>query len=208
MKNVKESQFQLLHLSVLREYLQVEFCYKLPKESYNLEAIIDDFVFMTFLVGNDFLPHMPSLDIGDGAFDLLFKTYKEQRVGWGKNEYLQYAGNIVSPDRLEKFLKVIGAAENEIFANKEVNEEAFQKKKRRWDKRDGVKGTPSEEELKVIEADKQAKFQEVMAENGQSNSNSNSNSNTSGGGDFELSSKVSFIHLQSSPSPPTTPHTS
>jgi 5'-3' exonuclease len=44
---------------------------------------------MTFLVGNDFLPHMPSLDIGDGAFDLLFNTYISQRASWGANEYVR-----------------------------------------------------------------------------------------------------------------------
>jgi 5'-3' exonuclease len=33
---------------------------------------------MTFLVGNDFLPHLPSLDISEGAFDRLFAVYKEQ----------------------------------------------------------------------------------------------------------------------------------
>ena len=42
----------------------------------DLERVIDDFVFMTFLVGNDFLPHLPSLDISEGAFDRLFRTYK------------------------------------------------------------------------------------------------------------------------------------
>lgn len=53
-KFTKESDFQLLHLSVLREYLEIEFCYQQPQ--WNLERVIDDFVFMTFLVGNDFLP--------------------------------------------------------------------------------------------------------------------------------------------------------
>jgi len=47
-KFTKESDFQLLHLSVLREYLQIEFCYQQPQ--FDLERVIDDFVFMTFLV--------------------------------------------------------------------------------------------------------------------------------------------------------------
>lgn len=47
-KFTKESDFQLLHLSILREYLQMEFESQPPE--YDLERIIDDFVFMTFLV--------------------------------------------------------------------------------------------------------------------------------------------------------------
>jgi 5'-3' exoribonuclease 1 len=50
-KYTKESDFQLLHLSVLREYLYLEFCRDSPPGTVDLERTIDDFVFMTFLVG-------------------------------------------------------------------------------------------------------------------------------------------------------------
>lgn len=50
-KYTKESDFQLLHLSVLREYLYLEFCKDATPGTLDLERTIDDFVFMTFLVG-------------------------------------------------------------------------------------------------------------------------------------------------------------
>jgi 5'-3' exoribonuclease 1 len=51
-KQTATAEFQLLHVSILREYLQVELCQELYLKGVNvsLERVIDDFVFMTFLV--------------------------------------------------------------------------------------------------------------------------------------------------------------
>jgi 5'-3' exonuclease len=39
--------------------------------------IINDFIFICYLLGNDFLPHIPSLDITKNGIDILIKKYSE-----------------------------------------------------------------------------------------------------------------------------------
>ena len=45
---------EVTYLNILREYLELEFSEFLG-DSFNLERVIDDFVLITFLVGNDFI---------------------------------------------------------------------------------------------------------------------------------------------------------
>lgn len=56
------------------------------------ERIVDDFVLLVSLTGNDFIPHLPSLDIGEGALDDLFELYREELPELGG--YLCDAGTI------------------------------------------------------------------------------------------------------------------
>ncbi|ETN84850.1 XRN 5'-3' exonuclease [Necator americanus] len=75
--NPSQINFHLLHLSLLREYLSWEFHplkASLPFP-YDVERVIDDWVLMGFLVGNDFIPHLPHVHIHDDALPLLYQTY-------------------------------------------------------------------------------------------------------------------------------------
>lgn len=60
---------------MVREYLELEFK-DVDVKNYDFERIVDDFVFLCFLVGNDFLPHLPSLQIREGALDAILVIYK------------------------------------------------------------------------------------------------------------------------------------
>nr|CAG8530056.1 5571_t:CDS:10 [Entrophospora candida] len=70
--------FYLMHLSVLREYLDLEFSSLMESINfeYDLERIIDDFVLLALFVGNDFIPNLPNLLINEGALATMFNIYK------------------------------------------------------------------------------------------------------------------------------------
>jgi 5'-3' exoribonuclease 1 len=85
--------FYLLHLSLMREYLNLEFNdieTTLPFE-YNLERVIDDFILLAVFVGNDFLPNLPDLHIHENGLERLFEVYKKALPSLGafaRNDFL------------------------------------------------------------------------------------------------------------------------
>lgn len=80
-KELEHQNFYLMHLCIVREYLELEF-QDLKKEGgtkipFDMERIIDDFILMAFFVGNDFLPNLPNLHINEGALATMFRIYKQ-----------------------------------------------------------------------------------------------------------------------------------
>lgn len=71
---LKEIEWQYLHISILREYLELDFSYY-KIQNYNLEYILDDLVLLVAFCGNDFLPTIPFIHIKSGSLDLLLEYY-------------------------------------------------------------------------------------------------------------------------------------
>ena len=67
------NNFQLIHISLLREYFSLEYKCLVGKlrMRWDIERIIDDFIFICFFIGNDFLPSISALDIAEGSLDQL-----------------------------------------------------------------------------------------------------------------------------------------
>jgi 5'-3' exoribonuclease 2 len=123
---------EILHVTVLREYLNT---HEFPPQSftprlkeYDFERIVDDFVFLCFFVGNDFLPHMPSLDIREGALDLLITLYKKYLPEIGG--YLTDCGD-VDWKRVQRLLIQLGQVEDSIFKNRAEKEMRITESKKR-----------------------------------------------------------------------------
>lgn len=112
---------------------------------------------MCFFVGNDFLPHLPSLEIREGAIDRLIELYKKcvyktnvsQRIHkfgdfrrhsstifslFTFQGYLTDSGE-VDLDRVQMILRDLGFAEDEIFRQRQRRELSFRAREKMNKKR-------------------------------------------------------------------------
>ncbi len=114
-------------MNVVREYLELEFRDLDIKFKYDFEKIIDDFVFLCFFVGNDFIPHLPSLKIREGAIDALIYLYKKVIVTL--DGYLTEDNGKINLSRTEKLLEKLALVEEEIFKRQLIakNKELYYK---------------------------------------------------------------------------------
>lgn len=76
-----KEDFETLEVGMLREMLRLQFkplrFHDTFGPRFDLERVIDDFVLLCMFVGNDFLPHLPHLDIADGALNMMMAVYRE-----------------------------------------------------------------------------------------------------------------------------------
>ncbi|KAK3670278.1 5'-3' exoribonuclease 2 [Recurvomyces mirabilis] len=121
--------FIWLHVSILREYLAVEMSVPNQPFRFDLERALDDWVFMCYFVGNDFLPHLPSLDIREDGIDTLIAIWRDNIPVMGG--YITKDGH-VDLSRAQMILEGLAKQENAIFKRRretEVKKEAAQKRR-------------------------------------------------------------------------------
>lgn len=108
----EKKPFIFLDVGVLREYLEIELNLPNIPFTFDFERAIDDWVFLIFFVGNDFLPHLPSLEIREGAIDTLLKIWKDELPHMGG--YLTNHGH-VELAHAQLILEGLASREDEIF---------------------------------------------------------------------------------------------
>jgi len=67
-----DNEFIYLNIDILKKFIIKDF-----NISYNIsnDILINDYIFLCFFLGNDFINHLPSLNLRYKGYDILFETY-------------------------------------------------------------------------------------------------------------------------------------
>lgn len=139
-KAVPLKPFIWLHVSVLREYLSVELDVPGLPFRFDLERAIDDWVFMCSFVGNDFLPHLPALEIRENGIDTLTAIWRDNLPHMGG--FLTQDGR-VNLERAQYIFNGLAKQEDAIFKRRKQTEdrrEAGFKRRKLQEQRNGHGG--------------------------------------------------------------------
>lgn len=120
--------YKFLYLSIdnLKKHLIEEIMIRMGEQFLSKEQkdkIINDYIFISFILGNDFIPHSPSVGIKNGGIDLLLDLYTRY--------YLELKSNLVileekkiNHDFLKNIIRDLGMMEDNLL-------ETFNKKRNR-----------------------------------------------------------------------------
>jgi 5'-3' exonuclease len=92
---------------------------------FSVRSAINDFVFLCFTVGNDFLPHVPSLEIIEGGIDSMLDVYKNMGKEYGHLTKCQAGPVIFRKDSLIAFFGTIGKSEQLMLEDKLMRKDKY-----------------------------------------------------------------------------------
>lgn len=97
------NKFQVVHLAMIREYIELEFRPAFVKRKFEVNRVVDDFIAIMCFIGNDFLPGLPGIGIEENSVETMFSIYKECIDSF--TGYLT-DGNTINASNFSVFLKM------------------------------------------------------------------------------------------------------
>jgi 5'-3' exonuclease len=121
----KMNEYFVIDVGMFRTELISRLKWENENISFNPEMAIYDFVFICFMVGNDFLPHLPCISIIDGGIEVLIELYVA--VGQTYGHLVTYVSNKLKFNKpaLKVYLENIGMFEKDIFEYKLSKKESW-----------------------------------------------------------------------------------
>src|SRR5690606_5439549 len=122
----RDTDYTIVNVSLVRDNLVDKLKWG---DNYSSKNLIIDFVFMCFLVGNDFIKRAPGIDIITGSIDLLINIYKETCRITGHLT----SNNKFNQESVKLFFSKLGDIEQYLFQikiqniNKYIEDKLFNK---------------------------------------------------------------------------------
>jgi 5'-3' exonuclease len=95
------------------------------EKKYDIESAINDFIFMCFTVGNDFLPHIPGIEIIEGGIDFMLDVYKNTCETYGHITKNTSKGVRFRRRALKAFLGTVSQYEKGVLQDKLSHKDVF-----------------------------------------------------------------------------------
>lgn len=97
-----------------------------PGEDYDPRSAINDFILMCFMVGNDFLPHIPGIAIIHGSIDQMIDVYKTVAEEYGHLTEQRRDGSVrFVKSSLKAFIGTLSQYEKGAFQEKLAKKDDF-----------------------------------------------------------------------------------
>jgi 5'-3' exoribonuclease 1 len=115
--HVKGYKFLYLHIDNLKDNLISEIKLRIDRKHISLEEknrILDDYIFFSVLLGNDFLPHTPTLSIKHGGIDLIFDLYTRYYDEL-KSNLVDTSIKKINHDFLKSIIRDLGLMEDSLL---------------------------------------------------------------------------------------------
>lgn len=119
------NEFHCIDTGGMREVLDELMFWESDTYDYSKKSVIDDFIFMCFIVGNDFVPHIPSIEIIQNGIELMMDIYKQVGASYGHLTEMKEDSLVFRPGALKVFMGTLGNREKQNFENKLKKKDSF-----------------------------------------------------------------------------------
>jgi 5'-3' exonuclease len=121
----RSNAFFVIDIGKTRDKLSNMMEWKSEKYIFKPKTAVNDFIFMCFTVGNDFLPHIPSLEIIENGIETLLDVYKKVCSGYGHLTRKNKDKIVFVKSSLRIFMGTIAQYEKQMFEEKMSRKKSF-----------------------------------------------------------------------------------
>lgn len=112
------NEFFLIDIGYAQNKLEDMMHWGVSDKKFKRNYMLNDFILISFLIGNDFLPQMPSIEVWNRGLDMMIFIYKEVCSSYGHLTKIKDGNVIIVKSSMKIFLATLGGFEKIMIEEK------------------------------------------------------------------------------------------